>query len=99
MAKTAADFRYLASNIANSDRPEYATHFRDASAAIGALEAERDALRSAALALLDRLGQAMPSIDNCVTMAALHGVEYRGPALQPAVHALQDACSLKADDK
>jgi hypothetical protein len=35
MAKTSADFFYLAANVANSDRPEYAQHFRDAGHALG----------------------------------------------------------------
>lgn len=40
MPKTSAEFFYLAASVANSDRPEYAKHFRDAGHAIAELEKE-----------------------------------------------------------
>lgn len=45
MAKTSADFFYLAANVANSDRPEYAQHFRDAGHALAEMEKEIKRLR------------------------------------------------------
>lgn len=75
------------------------TELESLRASLTRVEEERDALRVAATAVLNTLGEAMPSIDACVTIASLHGTAYRGPALQPSVFALQDCLSRARGDE